>query len=482
MRLERTQSIPALRPVAEPAVAVLPLVDMGRSATRRSSATASPRRSWAHSSAVEGLKVVSRSSSFQFKGKAYDVRDIGARLGVETVLEGSVRKHGEKLRISVQHVRVSDGRHLWADRFDRDLGDVFQIQEEIAQAVAAGFRLRLARPDRPGRPTENLEAYDQYPSGRWFLNQRRPETSQRALQAFHAAVPLDPAFAPAAAGLAEAHILRAAGALDGGSTRAFNEARAWARRAVELDELHAEAHVALAIVALRADWDWEGAEASFRRAIALNPSYAAAPHQYAMYLAFVKRFSEAREQIRRAHELDPLSPIISTAVGRILHFSRDYEAAVAQYRRTLELDPSFIQAAFDLLITCGVTGNAQAAREMIELLGGMAPDAGRMAVVLARFHGLTGNTEAALAERRKLEEMARARPIPSSVFAVIDLGLGEIDRAMDEMLAGIEAKDQFLLFVQCEPSYDPLRAHPRYPELIRRVGFPQSTQSDADKG
>ncbi|MBI1354850.1 MAG: protein kinase [Acidobacteria bacterium] len=481
--LERTQSIPVLRRTSEPTVAVLPFVDMSPQRDQEVFCDGVAEEILGALSAVEGLKVVSRGSSFQFKGQAYDVREIGERLGVETVLEGSVRKHGDKLRISVQHVQVSSGRHLWADRFDRDLGDVFQVQDEIAQAVAASFRLRLARAERHGRPTESLEAYDLYLSGRWYLNQRRPESIDRAIQAFRSAVQLDSRFAPAAAGLAEAYVLRAAGSFDeGGPQAAFDEARAWARRAVLLDKRRSEAYVALALVALRADWDFAVAEASFKRAIALNPSYATARHQYAMYLAFVMRIPEALEQIRRAHELDPLSPIISTAVGRILHFSRDYEAAMAQCRRTLELDPSFVQAAFDLLVSCGVVGLEDEARKMIDYIARMDPDPIRKSVMMARFYGVTGDLEAARAERVKIEAMARDRVIPTSVFALVDIGIGEIDRAVELFFDSVERKDQLLLFLQCEPTYDPIRSHPRYAELMERIGFPKIAAAVGDKG
>lgn len=472
-RVERTQSIPAYRPPREPAVAVLPLVDMSPQRDQEVFCDGIAEEVLGALSAIEGLKVVSRGSSFQFKGQPYDVREIGRKLGVETVLEGSVRKAGEKLRIAVQHVEVSSGRHLWAQRFDRDLGDVFAIQDEIALAVAENFRLRLERPERSGQPTPNLEAYDLYLAGRFHLNQRRKEALDRALEAFGSAHELDPNFAPAAAGLAETHILLAAGVHDGiDPAVAFEEARKWAQRAVELNPNRAEGYVPLAQVELRADWDWEGAERNFRRAVELNPNYATGRHQYAMFLAFSNRLDEAREQIARARELDPLSPIISTAVGRILHFSRDYDGAIAQFRRTLELDPVFVQAIFDLLVAYGVTGRRAEALEAIEQIALLAPEPGRIAFIRARFLALDGDLEASRVQLAKIEATYRDPPVSPVLFAILYMGLGEIERAMDLLFEGAQKKDALLVYLQCEPTYDPIREHPRYGELIRRVGFP----------
>ncbi len=468
-RVARTQRTTAYRPPSQAAVAVLPLVDMSPQRDEEVFCDGVAEEILGALSGIEGLKVVSRGSSFQFKGQPYDVREIGRKLGVETVLEGSVRKAGERLRISVQHVDVSSGRHLWAERFDRNIGDVFAIQDEIAHAVAANFRLRLAREGRYTRPTSSLEAYDLYLSGRFYLNQRRKEALDHALAAFESAHRIDPRFAPAAAGMAEAEILRAARLHDDSDPREiFEQARNWAQRAVELDPDRAEGYVPLAQVALRADWDWPAAEKYFKRAIELNPNYATAHHQYAMYLATAMRLDEALEAIDRARELDPLSTIISTALGRILHFRRDYDAAIVQFRRTLELDPTFLQAAMDLLVACGVSGREQEAQEVIEQLAGLAPDEVRMTFIRSRFQALRGDIESARAGRKKLEAIGP----PTAILAILDMGIGELDRAMDILFDALERRDNMLVYLQCEPSYDAIRTHPRYPELIRRIGFP----------
>ncbi len=481
VRAERTtQEIPVFPAPAEPAVAVLPLVDMSPRRDQEVFCDDVAEEILSSLSAVEGLKVVSRGSSFQFKGQPYDVREIGRTLGVETLLEGSVRKAGDRLRISVQHVEASTGRHLWAERFDRGADDVFAIQDEIAQAVAANFRLHLARPERVVRPTANLEAYNLYLAGRFYLNQRRKEAVDRALEAFQAAHRLDPGFALAAAGLAESYILLAAGQRYPGDPRTLlGQAREWAQKAVELDPLRAEGYVPLAQVALRADWDWTGAEANFQKAIELNPSYATARHQYAMYLSFVGRLGEAREQIDRARELDPLSPIIATAVGRILTFCRDFDGAVAQLKQTIALDPTFLQARLDLLVAYACCDRLQEAREQIDDLARLSGDPAQRSFIESRYKALTGDLEGARRERQKVVEAARSRPISPALLALIDMSIGDLDRAMDELFEAVENKDNLLVFVQCEPTYDAIRSHPRYPELLARIGFPTAPPSDA---
>lgn len=468
-RVARTGRMRAYRTPAQATVAVLPLVDMSPQRDEEVFCDGVAEEILNALSGIEGLKVVSRGSSFQFKGKAYDVREIGRKLGVETVLEGSVRKAGDRLRVAVQHVEVSSGQHLWAERFDGNLGDVFAIQDEIAHAVAANFRLRLSRDGRYTRPTNSLEAYDLYLSGRFYLNQRRREALDHALTAFEAAHRIDPEFAPAAAGVAEAQILRAARLHDDSNPREiFEQARTWAQRAVELDPNRAEGYVPLGQVALRADFDWPAAERNFKRAIELNPNYATAHHQYAMFLATALRLDEALDAIHRARELDPLSAIISTAVGRILHFRREYDAAIAQFRRTLELDPTFLQASMDLLVACGASGRRQEALEVIEQLAGLAPDEVRMTFIRSRFQALNGDLDSARAGRKKLEAISP----PTAILAILDMGIGELDRAMDILFDAVERRDNMLVYLQCEPSYDAIRTHPRYPELLRRIGFP----------
>lgn len=458
---------------AEPAVAVLPFVDMSPDLDQEYFCDGIAEEITLALSEVKGLRIVSRTSTFQYKGQAYDVRRIGRELKVRGFVTGSVRKSGDTLRISAQLVAVSDGRHLWSERYDRRLEDVFAVQEEIARAVVRAIEPKLLRAQAARKkPTESVEAYNQYLAGRYLLNQRTQSALQQALEKFRGAIAHDDTFGAAWGGVAEAEVLRASAAYVEDIPGAFTRARHAAERAIELDPDRAEPHVALALVRLRADWDWAGAEQAFKRALELNDGYATAHHQYALYLSFVLRIDEALEHIRRALELDPLSLLISTAVGRILHFARRYDEALAQCERTSQMDPSFVPALFDQVVTCGVSGNVERARELIARIEQVNADPARRAILLCRYHALIGERELALEHYAKLEDLAKERPLSPVLFGLNDITLGDIDKAMIQCELAAEAHDSLLVYLQCEPAYDPLRAHPRYGALIRKIGFP----------
>ena len=457
---------------AEPTIAVLPFVDMSPEGDQEYFCDGITEEIILALSEVKGLKVVSRTSSFQFKGQAYDIRQIGHKLKVETVLEGSVRKAGDKLRISVQHINVADGYHLWSERYDRRLEDVFAIQDEIAQAIVSILQGRLAARREGRRPTTNIEAYNLYLEGRYFHNQRTRASLGQALERFHSAIELDPEFAAAYAGLAEVHVLMASGAYgNDGPHASLQRAREAADEAIALDDSRAEAHVAKALVFYRADWDWESAEQEFRRAIELNSGYATAHHQYALFLAALLRLDEARAEISRAHELDPLSLIISTAVGRIWHFSRDYDKAIEQCRRTMRMNPEFAPAYFDLAIAYCMKEEFDEAVEIIEALEKLSPDPLRYYMLISRIQAEKGNREEALRLREKVIELSGERYVAPMVMSILEIGLGNVEEAMQLLEESYERHDNIVVYLLCEPTWDAVRAHPRYPELVKNI-FP----------
>jgi tetratricopeptide (TPR) repeat protein len=417
--------------------------------------------------------VVSRTSSFQFKGQSTDVREIGEKLNVQTVLEGSVRKAGDLLRITVQHIDVADGYHIWSERYDRRLDDVFAIQDEISQKILEHLRANLLPGEGPkagARRASSVEAYNLYLKGRFHLNQRTKEGILASVNEFEQACCQDCTFALPFAGLAEAQLLVAAHAIGAPGERdeMLAQARAAAQEAIRQDEACAEAHVALGMVHARADWNWKAAEEEFKKAIALNDGLALAHHQYAMYLSLRRRPDEAVREIRRAFELDPLSPLINSAVGRVLYFAGRYEESIEQLRRTIELYPDYGNAYFDLGVTLARVGRYDEAREVVARLDALQPGDVRAKIVAGWVDAASGNEDKA---RAVLKEIEAEIPAPPMSMAVIYAGLGEVDQALSALEAALEERDLTLPYVGVESAYDPLRGDPRMDAILDKLGL-----------
>jgi serine/threonine protein kinase/Tfp pilus assembly protein PilF len=454
----------------EPTVAVLPLVDMSPQQDQEYFCDGLTEETILALSSVKGLRVVSKTSSFSFKGGAYDIADIGARLGVDSILEGSVKKAGDRLRVTVQLIRVSDGSHLWFQRYDRGVEDIFAIQDEISQSIAQALKLQLTA--KPARGAVDAEVYALYLEGRFCLSQRTPVMLDRALKRFKEAVRRDPELAAAYAGMAEVRILLGGGQFPGdGSRITLDQARQAATMALELDPSLAEAHTAMALVHYRRDLAWSEAAAEFRRAIELNPNYATAHHQYAMLLAMHLRLEEARREIAVAHQLDPLSLIISTAVGRILHFSRRYHQAIEQCKRTIELDKNFSPAYFDLAVSYMATGDIENALKAIEKMHELDQNPLRQTMMMAFVHAAKGEDAEALEWKQRFVALAGQMHVPPTLFALLEGQLGNVDRAVEIVEQAIDNHDSTLVYLQCEAAWDPIRGHPRYPQLLAKLGF-----------
>ena len=476
LSIETTRAHRRVRP-PDPTIAVLPFVDMSPERDQEYFCDGITEEIIVALTSIKGLKTVSRTSSFQFKGEAYDVRKVGEQLGVDTLLEGSVRKLGNRFRITAQHINVADGYHLWSRRFDREMEDVFAVQDEISQAIVENLRLKLVGGEKHTlvkKRTTDVEAYNQYLQGRYHLNRRGYEDILKAIECFEKANCADCDFAYPLAGLSEAYLLLGYGQYPCRDREGPREkAKQTALQAVGIDEESCEAHTALALVYHRIDRNWTGAEKEFRRAIELNDGYATAHHQFAMFLAAMTRFEEAESEIRRAYELDPLAPIISTAVGRILHFCRRYDEAIEQFQRTIELHPQFSGVYFDLGISYGQKGLNQEALAAFEKLGEYGGDEFTVLITLATSHIKLGDPEKAQSYLDELDRHAETRPLPPSARAILEIMRGNVDLAMDCVEQAFEQDASALAYLQCEPVFDPLRTHPRYAALIERIGFPQ---------
>ncbi len=463
-------------PVPDPTIAVLPFVDMSPDSDQEYFCDGISEEITNALTTVKGLKVVSRTSSFGFKGQAYDVREIGEKLGVRTVLEGSVRKLGGHFRITVQHINVADGYHLWSQRFDREMKDVFAVQDEIAEAVVQALSAKLTGQiaAAPQKRPHSIEAYNTYLQGRYHLNHRTQEGLRKAIECFEQTACEDCDFPLSYAGLAEAHILLGAGGYpDSNPVESLEKAKQAAVHAISLDDSCAEAHTALGLVHCRKDWNWSEADKEFRKGIELNDGYANGHHQYAMFLAQVKRLEEALHEVRRAHELDPLSLIISTGVGRILHFNRRYDEALEQFKRTIELDPLFAGTYFDLGVTYGLLGRYE---EALESLGKLSKLSGgerlREWTTRAVVYAQMGEHDKAHSLVKEVVAAAGRRHIPGFTRAILEMTLGHEDEAMEFLNQAYEDREASLVYLQCEPFFDPMRKHAAYPALVKKMGFP----------
>ncbi|UCC83368.1 MAG: tetratricopeptide repeat protein, partial [Gemmatimonadota bacterium] len=418
---------------------------------------------------VEGLQVPGRTSAFAFKGQAIDPRIIGDSLGVETLLEGSVVKSGDRLRVMAQLINVADGYNLWSESYDRQLSDVFAIYDDLTRAIVGALRVELGAGEEArlvsGR-TENLEAYEHYLRGRYFWNQRTEAGFRTAIGYFEEAVAEDRGYAPAYSGMADAYNLLGLYYMLP-PREAIPKAREAALEALEIDHTLAEARTSLAFLKSWYDWDRSGAEAEFQRALELNPNYATAHQWYAIHLYAVGRLDVALREARRAVELDPLSPAINTDLGRVLLYSRRYDEAIEQFRQTLELDPDFSYAVWELAhayVHKGMYEDAFPEWEKLLTLCGASPEeleAVRQAYAESGWRAVVElDIESSKEEGLDPADIAREYAL-----------LGRHDEAFEWLERAYEERSFGLNLLRIDPCFDGLRGDPRYTALLSRVGL-----------
>jgi len=422
-------------------------------------------------SRVEGIRVAARTSSFQFKGRQIDVSEIGRQLHVGAVLEGSVRKSGDRVRITAQLVSTRDGYQLWSDAYDRELKDVFGVQEDIARSIITALQVKLgARSNRAlrARPTGDLQAYDLYLKGRFAWNQRTATGMAQAVRFLEQAVARDSGFALAWAALADAYVLAIPYA---GAPRDIDwpKARAAVARSLALDSTVGEAHTALAYGTMIYDWDWPAAEADFRRAIAVDPAYPTGHQWYGDFLWSQGRLHEAQDQMREALRLDPLSLVISSEVGATYYLMRQYDSAETQVRATLQLDPNYAHGLYILgmvYLQQHRYREAVAALERALELGGFQEDLGG---AMAYAYAAAGDRAAATRYTAELERRLTAAQTGPFALALAFTGQGDLTRAFAQLDRAITVRDIFLPEDFFDPQLDPLRADPRFAAIEKRM-------------
>lgn len=420
---------------------------------------------------VEGLRVAARTSVFAYKGRSEDVREIGRHLGVGTLLEGSVRKYGNRFRISTQLVEASDGYQLWSETYDREVGDIFATQQEISRAIVATLRKPLGLSARdpvlePG--TADVAAYSLYLKGRYHLNKRTRESLVKAIESFERAVEADPRYALAHSGLADVYLLlERYGVLAPGES--IPRAKAAAARALEIDPSLAAPHASLAYAKMIGDWDRDGAEAEFRRAIELDPRYAPAHHWYAWFLSHLGRFDEAMTEIERALALEPLALITNANRGTVLYFSRRFDEAEGQLRSTLDLDPNFVVAHQWRGRTLEALGRHRDAVQAHQRALDLQPGDPESVASLGHALGMAGEREEARRLQVRLDELARDRYVSPYWRGLLYMGLGETESALTALEEAYEDRFDWLLFLGVDPIFDGLRDDRRFAQLVRLI-------------
>ncbi|UCG92674.1 MAG: tetratricopeptide repeat protein [candidate division WOR-3 bacterium] len=422
---------------------------------------------------VEDLRVVARTSAFAFKGKTEDIREIGKKLNVKTVLEGSVRKAGNNLRITAQLINVDDGYHLWSERYDRQMEDIFTIQDEISQAIVETLKLKLLGEEEAilvKHHTENLEAYNFYLKGRYYWNKRTGESLQRGIEYFEQAIKKDPGYALAYSGLADCYIL-----LPWYSglppKKVVAKAKESAIKALELNDTLAEAHTSLAYAMTTHEWDWSGAEREFKRSFGLNPTYATAHQWYAEYLLYLGRLDEAIAEVERALECDPLSLVINSLMGWLLYAERRYDQAIEQFKKTLELDPNFYVANLVIGMTYVQKEMFEEAKKSFQKAKVLSGGATMADALLGHAFALVGKKKEARKVLDELKREAKRMYIPPLDIAVVYVGLNEKDLAFEWLEKAFEERSIWMIILRVDPIFDNVRSDSRLQDLLRRIYF-----------
>jgi serine/threonine protein kinase/lipoprotein NlpI len=422
---------------------------------------------------IKDLHVVARTSAFSFKGKDIDIREIGKKLDVGKLLEGSVRKAGNKLRITAQLINVSDGYHLWSERYDRELDDVFAIQDEITLAIVDNLKVSLLGGEKARvtkRHTKDLDAYNLYLKGRHFWSIRTGEAFKKAIECYQQALKIDPDYALAYAGLADAF-----GFLGFFSflppEDAFSKCREMATKALAIDEMLSEAHTSLAMASGFYDRDWSLADKEYKYAIEINPNNADAHYLYSLYLIGLGRLDEAEGHIQRALALDPLSHIINLFVAFLPLYRRQYEKAIEEFERALELHPTFGMAHMHLARAFCMRNMyreaVSAAQKGVEFTGGAPLAKGVYGYILA----MSGDKEKAEQVLLELKERAKLGFVPAFAVTFIYIGLGDKENAFEWFEKGIGQRDPALFHIKSSPEADILRSDPRYTALLKKMNL-----------
>jgi len=451
-------------------IAVLPFANLSRDPDNEYFAAGIQDEIISRIAQISDLKVVSCSSTQRYKGIARNLRQVASELGVTNVLEGSVQKSNDQVHVNVQLVNALTDTHLWANIYDRKLVDVFGVESEIAKNIAEALQARLTGSEKSSiakTPTVNPEAYELYLKGRFFWNKRTGEDLRKAIDYFKQATTKDPDYALAYAGLADSYLLlpNYGGA---SSKEALPPARAAAKKALELDDSLAEAHASLGLLAT-IELDLDRATSELERAVQLKPNYATAHHWFALSLMTLGRYAPAIAEGKRAVELDPLSLIINADFSWIYFCARRYDEAEAQARKTLEMDPRFFLAHYYLGTALQLKGHLNEAIPEFRKAFESNNDPYSLGI-LGQAYARSGQKEDARKILTRLNEQRNARRVAPYAMALVYLGLGDKEHAIDELDRGYrDGETNYLFVIKVDPLLDDLRGNPRFEALVQKI-------------
>jgi TolB-like protein/DNA-binding winged helix-turn-helix (wHTH) protein/Flp pilus assembly protein TadD len=465
-----------IRPDRSTSLIVLPLENLSGDKEQDYFADGMTDELIANLAKIRSLRVISRATAMAYKGTRKPLSEIARELHVDAVVEGTVLRAGDRVRITAELVQVSTDRHLWAETYESQLGDVLGLQNRVSSAIVDEIRINLTPEERnrlAKTPAVSPEAYENYLKGRYYWNKRSDEGLTKAIGYYEQATRKDPQYALAYAGLADSYGIIGATIFGSMPAReAAPKAKAAALRALEIDPTLAEAANSLATVKFNYDWDWAGAADGFKRAIELNPAYPTAYQRYSLYLVAMGRFQESFEQITKARALDPLSISINTSLGWRLYLARQYDRSIEQLRNTLEMDPTYELP--HLLLGRAYQQKDDFARAIPEFQKAveLSHNTPLMVSALARANALSGNREQA--EKLLVELMAKSKREYVSPFyiAMINAGLGRTVQALDWLEKAFDDRSNGLVFLKVDPELDSLRSNARFIELQRKLNYP----------
>jgi serine/threonine-protein kinase len=465
--LESQRSVTA---AAAKAIAVLPLANMSADPENEYFADGMSEEIINALAKVPGLQVASRSSCFAFKGKQVDIRQVGDKLGVASVLEGSVRKIGNRIRITAQLINVENGYHIWSETYDRQLEDVFAIQDEISRAIVDALKIRLGNEGAQlVAPTKNLEAYTLYLKGRFFANRVTEQSLRKALDFFQHALLQDPGYAQAYAGIADCWCNLADDWV--APDDAYPRAKAAATRALQRDPELGEAMASLGKILCWHEWDFTGAERLLSRAVERSPNYAEAHSIYGTTLPAVGRLGDAIEEMRNALALDPLLPDNSGWLTRLLLYAGDYAGAIAQGQKTLEIDDEFVRAYLFIGSAYLAQGDAEAALQWYRKGQALEKAVRSYDALIVRALAPLGRGDEADEILNRLEEESRQHYVRGEIMAMGYAAVGDLDRAFACLERAFQARSAGLIYLHLDPGFAPLRGDGRFSELVQRIGL-----------